>query len=271
MRVRKKRDTKPISLSDTNYGHRPNSQNVNGWTNAPVSHYETNVAEIGSNRSSMILTPVSFGDLPDLLARFDRGLTDTPLAQEVFRRIAVSLDGMTEGGLSLSQDPDHHRQAVQLCQTFPMQIISESPRFAFTWDGQAVRVGIEPSVVIHEVAHLQCASPTRRAVYDFGLGAGPETGRRAEADAAASVFGVERDQEEALASLLGILWEVELKQPAILAFLEQNWLEGHDRPENRAHFLKNLCLLRHHDLIDENGRPTRHMRTVTEYHRFYCV
>lgn len=219
----------------------------------------------------MILTPITFDDLPDLLARFDRSLADAPLGQTVFRRIAASLDGVAANDLSLSQDPQHHRQAVQLCHRFSMRTIDESPRVAFTWDGQAVRVGCEPSVVIHEVAHLQCASPERRSVYDFGLGAGPETGRRAEADAAASVFGVERDQEEALASLLGILWEVTLEQPAILAFLEQNWLEGGDRPKNRTHFLKNLRILCHHGLIDASGHPTERLRTVTLARQFYCV
>ncbi len=219
----------------------------------------------------MILSPVAFADLPDLLARFDRSLDDQPLAQTVFRRIAASLEHRDGDSLSLSQDPAHHRQAVRLCHRFRMRTLFESPRAAFTWDGSAVRVGCEPSVVIHEVAHLQCASPERRGVYDFGLGAGPETGRRAEADAAASIFGVERDREEALASLLGILWEVALGQPGILAFLEQNWLEGGDRPENRTHFLKNLGLLWRHGLLDAAGLPTEARRTVVPAHQFYCL
>lgn len=219
----------------------------------------------------MILSPIAIGDLPDLLARFDRSLADEPSAQAVFRRIAGSLEQRDGDSLSLSQDPTHHRQAVQLCHRFRMRTIDESPRAAFTWDGRAVRVGCEPSVVIHEVAHLQCASPDRRSVYDFGLGAGPETGRRAEADAVASIFGIERDQEEALASLLGILWEVALGQPGILAFLEQNWLEGGVRPENRAHFLKNVDLLRRHDLLDGSGRPTEERRTVIPARQFYSV
>ena len=35
--------------------------------------------------------------------------------------------------------------------------------------------------------------------------------------------------DEALASLLGILWEAALGQPALASFLDQNWLEGLDR------------------------------------------
>ncbi|PKU26532.1 hypothetical protein [Telmatospirillum siberiense] len=219
----------------------------------------------------MILTPITIDDLPALLHRFEHSLAGEDLARTVFRRIAASLDLVESDALSLSEDPRHHRQAVALCHRFHMETIDETPRAGFTWDGQAVRAGCEPSVIIHEVGHLQCASPDRRSVYDFGLGAGPETGRRAEADAAATVFGVERDQEEALASLQGILWEAALDQPAILAFIEQNWLEGGDRPENRAHFLKNLRILRHHGLIDEDGLPTERLREESSALRFYCV
>lgn len=229
----------------------------------------------------MILSPISSRDLPDLLARFDDCLAGEDLARTVFGRIARTLDlvpldlvppDLVKGGdLSLSEDPRYRAQAIELCHRFGMDIIDGPPSDGFTWDGRAVRVGCEPSVIIHEVGHLQCASPDRRGVYDFGLGAGPETGRRQEADAAAGVFGVERDREEALASLLGILWEAELNQPAILAFLEQNWLEGGERPENKAHFLKNLRILEHHGLIDRIGRPTRSRREERSAERFYGI
>ena len=38
-----------------------------------------------------------------------------------------------------------------------------------------------------------------------------------------------RAADEAAASLLGILWEARLGQPALASFLDQNWLEGLDR------------------------------------------
>ena len=47
------------------------------------------------------------------------------------------------------------------------------------------------------------------------LEAGPESGRPDVADAAICVSAEERQEEECLSSLLGILWEVELGQPAI--------------------------------------------------------
>ncbi|MDR3440060.1 hypothetical protein [Telmatospirillum sp.] len=217
----------------------------------------------------MILTPVAFRDLTDLLSRFADALADQPWARAVFQRIAATLDKVAGQDLALSVDPLHHRQAVDLCHRFGMRTVAQPPRQSYTWDGEAVRVDCEPSVVIHEVAHLQCASPSRRKVLDFGLGAGPETGYRDEADQAAGIFGVERDQEEALASLLGVLWEVELGQPAILAFLEQNWLEGGAKPLNRHHFLKNLAILRQNGLIDADGHPTSQLRVIEDAEQFY--
>ncbi|HLN22429.1 MAG TPA: hypothetical protein VK558_00420 [Patescibacteria group bacterium] len=210
----------------------------------------------------MILTPIPLLDLPATLDRFDQGLAEHPLAQTVFRRIAASLAVVDGDDLSLSQDPAYHHQAVALLREFDMGVIDEPPTAGFTWDGYSVRVRMEPSVIIHEVAHLQLCARERRTVWDFGLGAGPETGRREDADRVMSVFGLEREMEESLTSLLGILWEAELGQPAILAFLEQNWLEGYDRPHNRQHFLKVVGALARHGFLDDEGRPTRALREI---------
>src|SRR5947209_2076512 len=43
------------------------------------------------------------------------------------------------------------------------------------------------------------------------------------------------EADEAEASLLGILWEAALSQPALASFLDQNWLEGLERAAAR-HF-----------------------------------
>lgn len=212
----------------------------------------------------MILTPIALPDLPGALARFDRCLEDEPLARTVFRRIAASLAQVDGDDLSLSRDPEHHRQAVALLREFDMGVIEEPPTAGFTWDGASVRVLMEPSVIIHEVAHLQLCARERRTVWDFGLGAGPETGRRDDADRVMSVFGLEREMEESLSSLLGILWEVQLGQPAILAFLEQNWLEGVDRPHNRRHYLKVLGALVEHGFVDADGVPTGALREIED-------
>jgi elongation factor P hydroxylase len=206
----------------------------------------------------MILSPIDRPALSGLLLDFSRAVADVPLASAVLRRIALV---MPEGDyLSLSTDPRHHAQAVDLCTAFGLATIDIDPKAYFTWDGKAVATGMEPSVIIHEVGHYQCAAPSRRRLPDFGLGAGPETGRRAEANAVQTVFGVEADIEEGLASLLGILWEAALGQPALLAFVEQNWLEGGASPHNRNHFVKMVDRLAKLRLIDASGHPTHALR-----------
>jgi hypothetical protein len=146
-------------------------------------------------------------------------------------------------------------KAVARAQRLGIPTRNEPPAVAFSWDGQVVRVQSESSVVFHEIAHWQICPAWRRNLPDFGLGAGPETGRVAEADAAACVDAATREEEESLASLLGILWEVEHEEPALLAFAEQNWLEGYDQPVAGAHFIRSVAALVHRNLIGADGRP----------------
>lgn len=207
----------------------------------------------------MMLTPVDHGTLLPLLPEFAAALADDELARKVFSRVTKRIP---EGDLmTLSTDPVHHAQGVELCRQFGFGILDVDPKTYWTWDGDNVAIRMEPSVLIHEVAHYQCAAPHRRKVIDFGLGCGPESGRREEADAVQSLFCPERDVEEALCSLLGILWEAELGQPAVLAFLEQNWMEGGIALHNVAHFKKIVRWLRQMDLIDDDGAPTRQLRS----------
>ena len=60
---------------------------------------------------------------------------------------------------------------------------------------------------------------------------------------------LEREAEEAEASLLGILWEVALGQPALASFLDQNWLEGLERSA-ASHFTAVLRRLRLLGVVD---------------------
>jgi hypothetical protein len=206
----------------------------------------------------MMLTPIDHGTLLPLLSQFAEALGEDTLARKVFDRITAVIP---QGDLmTLSTDAGHHAQGVALCREFGFGILDVDPKSHFTWDGVNVAIRMEPSVLIHEVGHYQLAAPERRAVLDFGLGCGPESGGREEADAVQTLFCPERDVEEALCSLLGILWEAELGQPAVLAFLEQNWMEGGVKPHNLAHFRKIVRWLRDMDLIDGDGRPTRNLR-----------
>lgn len=202
----------------------------------------------------MILTPIAPHALDLVLAAFERALDGAPLETAVFRRIAASR--AAEGGPA----DRWHRDAVALADRFAMRPLAEAPQQAFSWDGTRVRTESEPAVLVHEVAHYQIAAPARRFLPDFGLGAGPETGLTDIADAARAADAQTRETEEAMASLLGILWEVELGQPAILAFQEQNWLEGAGRPGTAGFFRATLGCLGAIGLIDQDGRPTYTVR-----------
>ncbi|HEY1503984.1 MAG TPA: hypothetical protein VGF92_06775 [Stellaceae bacterium] len=187
-----------------------------------------------------------------MIERFAASLE--PTARAVFRRIADPAKAARAEGLEAER---HHAGACDLASDFGMPLLPGSPTLDYAWTGAALRLDTEAYVVLHEVAHFQLAPPDRRRAIDFGLGAGPETGDRDGAEQAATVFGPEREAEEAMASLLGVLWEVELGQPGFASFLDQNWLEGADRPSAAQHFTAVLSALRQRELVDESGRPTR--------------
>jgi hypothetical protein len=203
----------------------------------------------------MILSPVAADDLPNVLDVFARGLPPGGTAEKAFARIraATPVDGAVD-------TPEHRAQAVALAERLGMATLAEEPAAAYSWDGTVLRTLSEAWVVLHEVAHFQTAPPERRHVVDFGLGAGPETGRVTEADAARCADPETCDAEEQIASLLGILWEAELGQPALLAFQEQNWLEGWNRPSGPAHFAACMDRLASLGLVDDEGRPLARLR-----------
>lgn len=204
----------------------------------------------------MILTPVELSAVPRLIEDFAAALAGEPIELAVLARIKDSLAAVDGPDISLSQRGDHHQQAVELLGRFGMGALDHAPEEGVTWDGKAVAIRMEPSVIIHEVAHYQLAPAHRRGLVDFGVGAGPESGDKQAAEQDRQVFGVDCDREEALASLLGVLWEAELGQPAVLAFLEQNWLEGGSSSCNLDHFRRNVRELLAGGFITEDGRPT---------------
>jgi hypothetical protein len=200
----------------------------------------------------MILTPVDAAELPRILEVFDKGLGDDNFARTVFRRIAATRAHCP----GLVADLHAGRgKAVDLAARFAIPTLDEDPALAFSWDGKVIRTRSETSVVFHEIAHWQIAPLDRRPLPDFGVGAGPETGRVDEANAAICVDAATKEEEENLSSLLGILWEVEYDEPAILAFAEQNWLELYDRPSTPAHFARCLRKLKDCGLLTADGRP----------------
>ncbi|HUZ71649.1 MAG TPA: hypothetical protein VMU87_01575 [Stellaceae bacterium] len=204
----------------------------------------------------MILTPVAPDRLRRTLAAFESALAAPP-AGRVFRRIAVPAWGVRARGRDAAL---HHRQALALAASFGMGLRRGPPQSGAGWDGRTLRTGTEAYVLLHEIAHFQLAAPSRRRRIDFGLGAGPETGDRARAERGASLDGLAREREEAMASLLGILWEAALGQPALASFLDQNWLEGAPHRGAARHFSTVLAQLAAGGFVTATGRPTRRLR-----------
>lgn len=199
----------------------------------------------------MIITPVPDRDLGPMLERFRARLAGHPRAGAAFARIAATWPVAADG----VDTPAQRAEGVRLAHAFGIDTVDEEPSRSFMWDGHAIRTRIEATVIVHEVAHWLLCAPERRHLPDFGLGAGPETSRRDEANAAFCLTEEERETEEVLTSLLGILWEAELGQPAILAALEQNWLEGAHRDSTVAFFIEMLDRLAAMGLVDAVGRP----------------
>jgi hypothetical protein len=211
----------------------------------------------------MILTPIDKSHLPEALTRFAASLR-APTSRRVLRRIAGS--GIRAERATGWTARRHHREALCIVRSFGIEVHPGAPSRGVTWDGRRLRTATESYILLHEVAHHQVAAPRRRRAVDFGLGAGTETGRRTVADRAALLHGIRREREEALASLLGILWEASLGHPALASFLDQNWLEGAGRPGTAAHFEATLRRLRVEGLVGPDGRPARRLRRRADGH-----
>jgi hypothetical protein len=178
----------------------------------------------------MILTPISLGELARALSRFGAELS-APEAKAAFALLRGTSADRAKGETAEA----HRLAALEFARTYGMPVHPPGTRCSYNWDGVALDGGTEAYVILHEVAHYLLAPPPRRALPDFGLGPGPDTRDRAGAERAAVMPLLDREADEAMASLLGILWEAELDQPALASFLDQNWLEGLERSA-AAHF-----------------------------------
>jgi len=188
-----------------------------------------------------ILTPIPDDELDDALDRFAARLGD-PAARAAFALIRAT-PADRAAGAAAERD---RLAALDFARRHGMAVYPPGAACAYNWDGAALDGAVEAYVILHEVAHFVLAPPERRAAVDFGLGPGPDTRDRAGAERAATLPMLEREADEAAASLLGILWEAKLGQPALASFLDQNWLEGLERSA-AAHF---TAVLRR--LIDMN-------------------
>jgi hypothetical protein len=187
----------------------------------------------------MILTPIPRDQLAQTLDRFRAGLPDR-FTRTAFQRIRATSADRAAG----AEAERHRRAALSFAGVFGMAIRPEDAPCRFNWDGTALCSTTEAYVILHEVAHFALATPERRKLVEFGLGPGPDTLDRDAAERTAVLSPLARDADEAAASLLGILWEAALGQPALASFLDQNWLEGLDRSA-AGHFTAALGTLRH--------------------------
>jgi len=178
----------------------------------------------------VILTPIPLEKLDTALDRFAAGLAE-PAARAAFALIRATSAERAEGAAA-ERD---RLAALAVARQHGMPAHPPGTACAYNWDGAALDGGTDAYVILHEVAHFILAPPERRVLPDFGLGPGPDTRDRAGAERAAALPVLEREADEATASLLGILWEAELGQPALASFLDQNWLEGLERSA-AAHF-----------------------------------
>lgn len=208
----------------------------------------------------MILTPIAPDRLRRTLAAFAAAL-ENETARRIFRCIAVPAHAARASGRDAAA---HHREALALAASLGMGIRPDRGRAVYGWDGRALAPRTEAYVLLHEVAHYQLASPNRRRRIEFGLGPGPDTADLTGAARHSLRLGIEREHEEATASLLGILWEVELGQPALASFLDQNWLEGVPRPGPARHFTAVLRCLQGDGFVTATGRPTRRLRHAAD-------
>ncbi|HZU87686.1 MAG TPA: elongation factor P hydroxylase [Stellaceae bacterium] len=197
----------------------------------------------------MILTPIPRTALPAALDRFAMGLHDRAAAS-AFARIRATAPDRAVGAAAEA----HRLAALAFAAGFGVAVHPPGTECRYNWDGAALDGSSEAYVILHEVAHFVLAPAERRTRVDFGLGPGPDTRDRETARRAAILSLLEREEDEALASLLGILWEVELGQPALASFLDQNWLEGLDRSA-APHFTAVLAGLARRGLVDARARP----------------
>lgn len=191
----------------------------------------------------MILTPIPRERLGAALDRFEAQLHD-PNAKAAFVRIRATFPDRAEGAAA----HQHRRDALGLARRVGVPVHPPGTRPAFNWDGAALDADTEAYVILHEIAHFVLAPPERRGLIDFGLGPGPDTRDRGAAEHVAILPVAKREADEAEASLLGILWEAALGQPALASFLDQNWLESLERSA-AAHFTAVFGMLRRRGLV----------------------
>ncbi len=197
----------------------------------------------------MILTPIPDDQLASTLDHFTAGLSDG-LSRTVLAWIRATSPYRAAG----AEAERHRLAALSFARTLGLATYPEGTSCRFNWDGAALNGATDAYVILHEAAHFMLAPPERRGLVEFGLGPGPDTFDREAAEQAVVLSPLMREKDEATASLLGIVWEAALGQPALASFLDQNWLEGVDRSA-AAHFTSVVETLRRREWLNAAPAP----------------
>lgn len=117
--------------------------------------------------------------------------------------------------------------------------------------GDGVVRGRHDFDLLHEVAHFQIASQSRRFKPGYGLGPEPEA---TNLDADQLVSNETADNEESLASLLGILWQRHFGSDWGHTLTLHGWCVHADTIIDTVHELLEW------NLLDSRGTPKVHLR-----------
>ncbi|MAI05964.1 MAG: hypothetical protein CBC47_02355 [Alphaproteobacteria bacterium TMED87] len=175
--------------------------------------------------------------------------------QDAYNFFCKVIDRSPDNSKQLSGKNFRLEAAISLANKLGIKTIMIPPSSYFSWDGAVMAVDTDTSVVLHDIAHWQLASPPRRTVPDFGLGASPETGYSLVANNKKCIDNSLIEIEECCASLLGIAWEVYLGLNAKMSLIEQNWLELAERKFTSDLFISTFLKLKDRGLIDSFGNP----------------
>ena len=121
------------------------------------------------------------------------------------------------------------------------------------WDGHTIAVsGLGASDIFHELAHWLIAPKTRRRLPEYGLGEAYDTGRKAAANNARAVSEAYAQQEEEMASLLGIAFLGVFGMNVKAALHRHGWLGGCSEHFNQASVWGTIARLNGRGLLAGN-------------------
>ena len=132
----------------------------------------------------------------------------------------------------------------------------QNVKATFCWDGNSIACGKRNITdIVHDIAHHQCAAPSRRHLPEWGLGTSPDGTKKADL----TIDENTAQREEECASLLGILWERQIKSNWVGTIDMHNWI-GEGPQDCIRKMTKTLRKLHKLKLVDKDGNPLPNLR-----------